>query len=183
MCPRFDPGSGHHFFALMPFGHPERLFLCLYLRLNCKDLSLFWQNGEFEKSAFRRDEIRKNPPNSPFGDFRGHGNLTSCKCLIYKENALKYPVTFLFLQWMQWRIWFYKPSSFECFLWQSKSYKKIRDFCFHHKCTPEYRYCGVIDCCFAFSRHFILCFNGVLFYVFAENRHASHRPIWNWIPF
>ena len=32
-------------------------FLCLYLRVNCKDLSLFRQNGEFEKSAFRRAEI------------------------------------------------------------------------------------------------------------------------------
>ena len=88
----------HHFFALMPFGHPERLFLCLYLRLNCKDLSLFRQNGEFEKAAFRRAEIRQNPQNSPFGDFRGHGNLPSCKCLIYKENTLKSHLTFLFLQ-------------------------------------------------------------------------------------
>ena len=29
-------------------------FLCLYLRLNCKDLSLFRQNGEFEKFPLSR---------------------------------------------------------------------------------------------------------------------------------
>ena len=83
MCPRFDPGSGHHFFAYTPDGDtPFGFFLCLVLRLNCKDLRLFRQNGEFETGAFRRAEIRQNPPNSPFGDFWGHGNLPSCKCFI-----------------------------------------------------------------------------------------------------
>ena len=61
----------HHFFVLMPYGDtPFGFFLCLCLTLDCKDLSLFRQNGEFEKSAFRRAEIRPNPPNPPFGDFR-----------------------------------------------------------------------------------------------------------------
>ena len=130
--------------------HAIRFFLCLCLRLIGRNLSLFRQNGEFEKSAFRMDEIRQNPPNSPFGDFRGHGDSPSCKCLIYKENTLKSPLTFLFLQWMQWRILFYELPSSGLFPLQSKSYKKIRDFCFHHKCTPEYRYCGVTNCRFAF---------------------------------
>ena len=69
--------------------HAIRLFSCLVLKLNCKDLSLFRQNGEFEKSAFRRAEIRQNPPNSPFCDFRGHGNLPSCKCFIDRISYWK----------------------------------------------------------------------------------------------
>ena len=28
MCPRFDPGSGHHFFALMPYGDTPFGFFC-----------------------------------------------------------------------------------------------------------------------------------------------------------
>ena len=131
--------------------HAIRLFLCLCLRLNCKDLSLFGQNGEFEKSAFWRAEIRQNPPNSPFGDFGGHGNLQSCKCFICRTFFWKISLFFLFLQWVQRRILFCEPSSFEYFLWQSKSYKVVRDFCFHLRCTPEYRYCGVTDCHFWFS--------------------------------
>ena len=130
--------------------HAIRLFSCLVLRVNCKDLRLFQQNREFETGAFRRSEIRQNPPNSPFGDFRGHGNLPSCNCLICKENASKTPLIFLFLQQMQWRISIYEPQSFEHNPFQSKSYNKNRDFGIAHKCTPENRNSCVTVCYFAF---------------------------------
>ena len=74
----------HHFFCSGAVWTPQTaFFLCLCLRLIGRDLSLFRQNGKFEMSAFRRAEIRQNPPNSPFGDFGGHGNLQSCKWFIY----------------------------------------------------------------------------------------------------
>ena len=120
------------------------------MRVNCKDLRLFRQNGEFEKAAFRRAEIRQNPPNSQFGDFRGHGNLSSCNCLICKENKQKTLLIFSFLQQMQWRNSIYEPQSFGYNPYQSKTYNKNRDFCIAHKCTPENRKSCVTG--------FILCF-------------------------
>ena len=82
--------------------------------------------------------------------FWGHGNLSSCNCLICKENTLKAPLIFSFLQQMQWRISIYEPQSFEYNLYQSKSYNKNRDFCIAHKCTPENRNSCVTICYFAF---------------------------------
>ena len=138
------------FFALMPFGHHKRLFSCLVLSLNCKDLSLFRQNGEFESTHPGGLKSVKIPQILRLAIFARHGNLQSCNCLICKENDSKIPLILSFLQQMQWRISIYKPQSFGYNLCQSKSYKKIRDFCIAHKCTPENRCSGVTVCYFVF---------------------------------
>ena len=81
-----------------------------------------------------------NPSKSPkFSVWRfwGTREFTKLQVLYLQHIFWKISLFFLFLQWVQRRILFYEPSSFEYFLWQSKSYKVIRDFCFHHRCTPE----------------------------------------------
>ena len=70
-------------------------FLCLCLRLNCKDLSLFRQNGEFEKSAFRRAEIRKNPPKFSVWRFSGTREFAKLQVLDIQRKFLKIPFDFL----------------------------------------------------------------------------------------
>ena len=94
-----------------------------------------------------------NPSKFPkFSVWRFLGTREFAKLqVLYLQNIFwKISLFFLFLQWVQRRILFCEPSSFEYFLWQSKSYKVIRDFCFQHRCTPENRYCGVTDCHFWF---------------------------------
>ena len=131
----------------MPFGHHKRLFFMPVFEVELQGFISILAKRRIWKVGIPEGW---NPSKSPFGDFWGHGNLPSCKCFIcstFFENLS----FFLFLQWVQRRFLFCKPSSFEYFLCQSKSYKVIGDFCFHHRCTQESRYCGVTDCHFWFS--------------------------------
>ena len=95
----------------------------------------------------RIQEVWKTPKSPKFSVWRFSGTREFDKLqVLYLQHIFwKFSLFFLFLQWVQRRILFCEPSSSWIFPLQSKSYKKIRDFCFNHKCTPEYRYCGVTD--------------------------------------
>ena len=146
--------------------HAIRLFLCLYLRLNCKDLSLFRQNGEFEKYAFWRSEISQNPPNSPFGDFGGYGNLSSCKCFIcstFFENSLFFSC---FSNECKGEFCFANHRPLSIFFDNQRVTKQSEIFVFN---TDAHQRTDI-----AVSPIAILDF---------RRKQWFYRPIWNWIPF
>ena len=127
----------------MPYGDTPFGFFCACIRGWIARIYLYFGKTENLKSPYSEGQKSVKIPQILRLAILGDTGIYQVVSALFAEHFLKNLFFFLFLQWVQRRILFCEPSSFEYFLWQSKSYKVIRDFCFHHRCTPENRYCGV----------------------------------------
>ena len=151
MCPRFDPGSGHHFFVLMPYGDTPFGFFCACVWGWLAGIYLYFGKTENLKSTHSGGLKSVKIPQILRLAILGDTGIYQVVSALFAEYFLKNLSFFLFLQWVQRRILFCEPSSFEYFSWHSNSYNKNRDFCIAHKCTPENRKSCVTVCHFWFS--------------------------------
>ena len=136
----------HHFFVLMPYGDTPFGFFCACVLGWIARIYLYFGKTENLKSPHSEGLKSVKIPQILRLAILGNTGIYQVVSALFAAYFLKNLSFFLFLQWVQRRILFCEPSSFEYFLWQSKSDKTIRDFCFQHRCTPENRYCGVTDC-------------------------------------